>query len=180
MLMRTIKKTRTIFGLLILSAIGATTYYIINQPAYVSANNKFVEDISYYQTHDDKNAIFSVNWSIPVKKESAANPANFTVEQVKPNGRGWDIIPNGKKCKVGFTQYVYAPWVDTEEKRKKADPAERNKKVTQISVYVEPREAVDDYYKVTIKNIEPVSGEKMLQEEFGIVEITGFNRLIKR
>ncbi len=180
MLMRTIKKTRTIFGLLLLSVFVASVYYIFNQPAYVSANNKFIEDISYYQTHDDKNAIFSINWSIPVKKESAANPANFTVEQVKPNGRTWDIIPDGKKCKIGFTQYVYAPWVDTEEKRKKAAPTERNKKVTQISVYMEPREAINDYYKVTIKNIDSVSGEKMVQEEFGIVKITDFNRLIKR
>jgi len=85
--MRTIKKTRTVFATLLLSVIGGSIYYVLNQPAYVSANNKF---------------------------------------------------------------------------------------------YVEPREAVDDYFKVTVKNIDAVSGEKMVQEEFGIVKITDFNRLIKR
>jgi hypothetical protein len=179
MLMRTIKKTKTIFGLLLISTLAYSGFYIINKPAYVSTNNHFIEDISYYQTHDNKNAVFMVTWLTPLKRDSAANPDNFIIEQVKREGRNWVSIPNGKKCKMGFIQYVYAPWVDTEKKRSKAEPSERNKRVTQMFVYIEPREEIGDYYKVTIKNVEPVSGEKMLQEEFGIVSVTKFNRLIK-
>ncbi len=179
MLTRTITRTKYIFGGIILLIIGYSIYYAINQPNYVSANSKFIGEVSFFQTHGNKNSLMVVNWGIPLNKSTASNIANFKIEQVIPDGRNWKTVTKGKKCQIGFIQYVYAPWVDTEEKRKKAEPSERNKKVTQLSVYIEPREEIDDYFKITVKNIEATTGEKLEKEEYGVVKITRFNKLIK-
>jgi hypothetical protein len=183
MLERTQTRTKYIFAAVLLLVIGYTVYYAFNLPENVEAGNQYFKDISFFHSHALPNqkaeAIFVVNWGQLMKKETAEAPENFTVEQVKLNGRAWVKAENGKECKITHIQYVYAPWVDTAEKRKKTDPAKRDKKITQIFVQIEPKEELNDYYRVTVKDAEAKSGEKMEHQESGVVKITGFNKLIK-
>ncbi|MBC7473805.1 MAG: hypothetical protein H7263_05895 [Candidatus Sericytochromatia bacterium] len=180
MLRRTVKRTRYIFGLMILSIIAYTYFYTINQPNTTSENNKFIREVSFYKTHSGKDVEFDISWNNLLKKSTAENRDNFLIEQVKPQGKNWIILTTGKKCVIDSIQYVYAPWLDTEEKRIKANPVEKEKKVTQVFVIIEPKEEINDYYKVTIKNIENNTGEKMDKEEYAIVKVVKFNDFIKR
>lgn len=183
MLFRTQKKIRTIFGLILLTIITGAFLYTYTKTPTVQATNKYFNDISFYQTHAKPNekpqVIFSINWNEEMKKETVQNIDNFKVEQVKLSGKEWLPVENGKVCKINLAQYVYSPWLDTEEKRKKADPDNNNKKVTQLFVDISPKEEVNDYYKVTVKNIESVNGEKIITEEYGVIQINNFNKFIK-
>lgn len=184
MLRRTEKKVRYIFGGVLLLLLSGIAFYSFNQPQNVSSQNKFFKDVSFYQSHAKPNekptVIFEINWSQLMKKSTVQNPDNFTIEQVKADGKDWLALENGKKCKLISIQYVYAPWVDTEEKRQKADPSQRDKKVTQLFVSIDPQEENGDNFRITAKNVEAETGEKMDSEESAIVEVTNFNKLIKR
>ena len=61
----------------------------------------------------------------------------------------------------------------------RANPEENNKKITQLFVDINPKEEINDYYKVTVKNIESLSGEKIDSEEYGVIQINNFNKFIK-
>jgi hypothetical protein len=180
MLMRTIKKTRFVFGAVLLAVIGYSVFYTVNQPPDVSKNNKFVKEVSFYKPKVGKDVQFAISWNTLLKKSTAEDKSNFNIEQVKPDGRSWVTVNGGKKFTINNIQYVYAPWLDTEEKRSKADASERENKVTEIFVNIDPPEEINDYYKVTVNNIENKVGEKMENEEFAIVKLDKFNNLIRR
>ena len=184
MLKKTEKKTRYTFAVILVLVVGYIVYYLFNQPENIVADNQFFKDVSVYQGYskpnEKPNVIFAVNWLKPMKKETVENKDNFTIKQVKPDGKNWVDIENPKICTIKSVQYVYAPWVDTAEKRSKAKPSEREKKITQLFANIDPLEQAGEYYKITAINIESVTGEKIESEESGIVEITAFNKLIKR
>jgi hypothetical protein len=183
MLFRTQKNVRYTFGLILLVLLVGIFLYNYTQTPPIKETNKFFTDVSFYQTHAKPNekpqVIFSINWKTDMKKETVQNKDNFTIQQVKLVGKEWLPLENGKICKINFAQYVYSPWLDTEEKRKKANPEENNKKITQLFVDINPKEEINDYYKVTVKNIESLSGEKIDSEEYGVIQINNFNKFIK-
>lgn len=183
MLKTTEKKTRYIFGSTLILILAGLIYYGLSQPAVTSKNNPFFRDISFYQSYNKPGqkptVMFVVNWDIPMKKETVENPENFIIEHVKPNGKGWLPVENGKKCKINLVQYVYTSWLDTEEKRAKVAPEEREKKISQIFVNIEPEEKIDDYFRVTVKNVQSELGEISVSDEYGVIKITSFNKFIR-
>ncbi|MFN8577891.1 MAG: hypothetical protein U0354_13655 [Candidatus Sericytochromatia bacterium] len=183
MLFRTQKNIRYTFGFILLLLVLGIFIYNYTKTPPIKESNKFFSDISFYQTHSKPNekpqVIFSINWKDEMKKSTVENKDNFIIQQVKLVDREWLPLEGGKSCKINLAQYVYSPWLDTEEKRKNAPPEERNKKITQLFVDISPKEEVNDYYKITVKNIESSSGEKIDSEESGVIQITNFNKFIK-
>lgn len=175
MLRRTTKKVRIVFGAILLSIVGYTFFYNYNQPETVPNSNEYIKDISFFKTHTNKNAVFMISWNKDLNKDLAAKKENFSVEQVVPDGKNWKTPEKPKKCSITFIQYVYSPWLDTEEKRKKAGAIIGSPKVTQFFVDIEPKEEVNDYFKITAKNLESNS----TKEDFGVIKITDFNKFIK-
>lgn len=183
MLVRTQKKIIVVFGLLLLTVMLVSFLYTYTKTPTIQSSNKFFNDISFYQTHSKPNekaqVIFSINWNTDMKKETVQDKNNFKVEQVKLVDKEWLPVENGKMCNINLAQYVYSPWLDTQEKRSKADPNKNNKKVTQLFVDITPKEEVNDYYKITVKNVESLNGEKIDFSEFGVIQINNFNKFIK-
>lgn len=180
MLRRTMKKTRVITALVLLGIVGYSVYYVTTKPELSPTSNIVMRDVSFFQTHSKKNVIFMVSWKKDLESKSASDMKNYTVEQVEPDGSGWKLKENGKKCTVTFAQYVYSPWLDTEDKRKKAAPLQPDEsaKVTQLFVNVEPKEELNDYFRVTVRNISAKSGEE-IDSETAIIKINDFNKFIK-
>ncbi len=178
MLQKTTRRVRVTFGILIIAIFGYTFFNIINRPVFIPDNNKFLKDVSYFQS--DNTAVLALTWKNKIKKDTAIKKENFEIEQVTPSGKQWVKLTNPKKCTINFIQYVYAPWVDTIEKRKKASPEKRDEKITQLFVYIEPREKSGDYFKITLHDIESPTGDKMDKAEYGVVKVNDFNKFIKR
>lgn len=177
MLKRTERRLRYVFAVILLILVGYSIFIRYYQPDKASPDNKFIQDVTVYKTRDNKNLVFLLKWQDVIKKASAENKNNYKIEHVVPNGRKWVLGP--KQCKISLIQHVYGPWNDSEEKRKKIDPEERDKKVTQIFVNVTPREETDDYFKITVKNIETKSGLKLENEEFVVGVVTQYFQFIK-
>ncbi len=175
MLRRTSKKVRVVFASIIVFLVGFILYYNYSQPQLIPLSNEYIKDISFFNTHTNKNVVFMVSWKKDINENIAARKENFYLEQVVPDGRGWKTPENPKKCLITFSQYVYSPWLDTEEKRKNAGEIKYNPKVTQFFVSIEPKEEINDYFRLTLKNIETQSNT----EDFGVIQITDFNKLIK-
>lgn len=180
MLRRTVKNIRLLTGVLIAGMIGGTIFYSLTKPEMTISKNLVLSETSFFQTRGQDYVIFMLTWKEDLVSKSAGDINNYTVEQVEPDGKGWKVKENGKKCRISFAQYVYSPWLDTEEKRKKAGAQrpDESQKVTQLSVYIEPKGELNDYFRVTAKNIVSKSGKSIASEE-SVVRITDFNKFIK-
>lgn len=180
MLRRTIKNVRLMSGIALAAIIGYTVFYSVTKPEMVVSKNLVLSETSFFQTRGQDYVIFMLNWKEDLVSKSAGDVNNYTVEQVEPDGSGWKVKEKAKSCRVSSAQYVYSPWLDTEEKRKKAGAAkpDESQKVTQLSVYIEPKGELNDYFRVTAKNIVSKSG-KTIDSEQSIVRITDFNKFIK-
>lgn len=179
MLKRTEKGIIYIFGGIILFfCIFLVFYFFFTTPVTNPASNRFLSDVSLFQTHGDKNVLFVIHWKQIVKEKSASDKNNFSVEQVTLSEGEWENLSEPKKTSIEDIQYVYSAWVDSKEKRRNSSgPAE---KVTQLFVKIDPREQVGDYYRVKVNGIEPETGEVLKNPEFVVVKVTKFNKLIKR
>lgn len=180
MLRRTIKNVRLTTGIFLALIIGYLVFYTLTKPEMVISKNVVLSKTSFFQTRGQDYVIFMLNWKEDLVAKSAGNIENYTVEQVEPDYRGWKVKEKGKKCTISSAQYVYSPWLDTEEKRKKAGAVkpDESQKVTQLSVYIEPKGELNDYFRVTAKNILSKSGKTVVSDE-SIVRITDFNKFIK-
>jgi len=180
MLVRTQRKIIILFILLIVLLISYTFYNQYNKPKLIPDNNLLLKDISLYIDRvDDKSIVIMIPWNKKVTKKSATNINNFSVEQVIPVGREWKIPDKPVKCKIIDVQYTYAPWVDTEEKRKKADPEKREQKVSQIKVKLDFKAKEGNFFRIKVRNIELLDIKEKIKEEYIIAPITSFNKFIK-
>jgi hypothetical protein len=186
MLQRTQRNIIIVFAIILVAGI---TYFLYSGLSGITSNlipkeNKFIKNISFFFTphrgDSPVNASISIDWFNKMKKESVENKANFQVRQVKLEGKTWQPVENGKKFTINTVQYVYAPWVDTEKKRKMAKPEERDRKVTQIFLEVVPPAERNEFVQVLVKNVEDASGNKPDGEEYAVVQVTDFNKLIQR
>lgn len=180
MLVRTQRRVIVLFSLLIIYLIVYTFYYQYNKPKLIPDNNTILKDASLYKDRvDEKSLIIMIPWTQKVTKKSATNIKNFVVEQVIPSGKIWTKPNKPKNCKVINIQYTYAPWVDTEQKRKKANAEKRDQKVSQLTVKLDSKAEEGDYFKLTIKNIELFEDKSKIKEEYIVTPITSFNKFIK-
>ncbi|GIW21506.1 MAG: hypothetical protein KatS3mg068_0513 [Candidatus Sericytochromatia bacterium] len=180
MLVRTQRKIISLFIISFLSLIGYTFYYQYNKPKLFPETNILLRDVALYKDRvDDNSIVIMIPWYKKVSKKSATDIKNFTVEQVLPSGRKWIKSNNPKKCKIISIQYTYAPWVDTEEKRKKVDPEKREQKVSQLRIKLDRKAEEGDYFKITARNIQLLDENKKIQEEYIVTPITSFNKFIK-
>jgi hypothetical protein len=180
MLRRTMKNTRVITALVIMGIIAYSGYYVATKPELTPTSNIVMRDISFFQTHTKKNVIFMLSWKKDLEAKSASDMKNYTVEQVEPDGSNWKAKEGGKKCTISFAQYVYSPWLDTEDKRKKAAPLkpDESARVTQLFVDIQPKEELNDYFRVTVRNVTAKSGEN-IESESTVIKINDFNKFIK-
>jgi hypothetical protein len=185
MLKRTERNIIIIFGLIIVFGIaffGLKGY--LGMAPLIPADNKFVKNISFYFTPHRQdspvNSSISIDWFDKMKKDTVNNKNNFIIEQVKLTKGKWEKAENAKNIRINFVQYVYAPYVDTEEKRKKAKPEERDRKITQIFLEINPPAERKEFIRVRVKNVEDSSGNKLNGEEYIVAEVTDFNKLIQR
>lgn len=176
-----------IIGFALVLILGTVYFFYsgyLSMAPLIPTDNKFVKNISFFFSPHRKdspvNSSVSIDWFNKMKKASVENKDNFIIEQVKLDGKNWQLVENGKKIKINLAQYVYAPWVDTEEKRKKAKPEERDRKITQIFLEIVPPAQKDDYIRVRVKNVEDAAGNKLTSEEYIVAKVTDFNKLILR
>ncbi len=156
------------FVLILLVFVGVFVYQkVINAAPLVPSQNAFIKGVSY--TQSDNLAIFEVRWKQDMKKASVKNPDNFYIEHVVPKNGKWLTIMNGKKCNISFIQHTLDP----------RDP-DHKAKVTQLSVYVSPKESKDDFYRIRVRNVESREGEKMGPVEYGVTQITNFAKFTKK
>ncbi|MFN8576776.1 MAG: hypothetical protein U0354_07950 [Candidatus Sericytochromatia bacterium] len=178
MLNRTQKKIKLGFALILILIILFIIEYFINKPIRIPSSNTFLNDISLFQTHGDKNILLVIHWNKELTEESVNKKENFEIKQVIPVNNNWEIKINPKKINIQEIQYVYSAWVDTEEKRSKS--SQPHKKVTHLFIKIDPKEEIGDFYKISIKNLKSVDGEILEKIEYAVVKFTKFNALIKR
>jgi len=156
-----------LFFLIILGFIGYVGYTKYNQPDVMTKDSKFVKEVAFASS--DKTAIFTVRWKDEMKTSSVRDPNNYLIEHVYPKGRKWLTAVNGKKCKITLIQHV----------PDKFDP-EKRLKATQINAIITPKEEVNDYFRVRVRNIETKSGQRMNSVEYGVIQVTNFAKLTKK
>lgn len=157
------------FVVLLLGFLGFFTYNTyVNAIEMIIPNSQMVKSVTYSKS--DKVAIFEVRWKHDdMNSGSVKNKNNYYVEHVYPVKGKWLTAMDGKKCAVDFVQHV--PDV--------RDP-EKKTKVTQISVKIDPKETVDDYYRVRIRNVEEKNGNKLNNVEYGVTQVSSFANLTKK
>jgi hypothetical protein len=185
MLKRTERNIIIVFALILIVGVAFFAYKgFLSITPMIPADNKFIKNISFYFTphrsSSPVNSSISIDWFNKMKKESVNNLQNYKISQVKLTGDNWEKVENGRKIKINFIQYVYAPYVDTEEKRKRAKPEERDRKVTQIFLEIAPPAEKNDYLKVEVSDVEDSEGKKPDNGEYAVVQVTDFNKLIQR
>lgn len=156
-----------LFVLVILGFIGYVAYSKYNQPDPMTKESKFVKEVAFASS--DKTAIFTVRWKDEMKTSTVRDPNNYLIEHVYPKGRKWLTAVNGKKCKINLIQHV----------PDKFDP-DKKLKATQITVIVDPKEDVNDYFRLRVRNVETKSGQRMNSVEYGVVQVTNFAKLTKK
>lgn len=140
----------------------------VNAIDMTNADSKMVKSVTYSKS--DKLAIFEVRWKHDDMKAASVKDANnYYVEHVYPVKGKWLTAVDGKKCKIDFIQHVPDP----------RDP-EKKSKVTQLSVRIDPKEAVDDYYRVRIRNVEEKDGNRLDKVEYGVTKVSSFANLTKK
>ncbi|MFN8671172.1 MAG: hypothetical protein U0457_03700 [Candidatus Sericytochromatia bacterium] len=139
---------------------------IVNAVTLVPTDSKMVKAVTY--TKSDKFAILEIRWKQDMVSKSVKNPDNYLVEHVIPIKGKWFTAVDGKKCNVSFVQHV-------------PDPLDKDKKgkVTQISLNIDPKEKVDDYFRVRIRNVRSKS-EKLSNVEYGVAKVSSFANFTKK
>ncbi len=161
-----IMATFVIVLLCFLGFFGYNSY--VNAIDLISPDAEMIKSVTYSKS--DKVAIFEVRWNQnDMKAGSVKNKNNYYVEHVYPVRGKWLTAVDGKKCTIDFVQHV----PDVRDPNKKA-------KVTQISVKIEPKESVDDYFRVRVRNIEEKDGNKMDKVEYGVTKVSSFANLTKK
>lgn len=156
------------FVVIILVFLGFFLYdRVINSASPLPSSNKFIKSVTY--TKSDKFAILEVRWKEDMKLKSAKNRNNYLVEHVVPMKGKWMTTVDGKKCTISFVQHVPDA----------LDP-EKKSKVTQISVNIEPKEAVNDYFRVRVRNVKTKEGEKIEKVEYGVAKVSTFANFTKK
>lgn len=140
---------------------------VINSASPLPSSNKFIKAVTY--TKSDKFAILEVRWKDDMKTKSVKNKTNYMVEHVIPVKGKWMTAVDGKKCNISFVQHVPDA----------LDP-EKKSKVTQISVNIEPKEAVNDYFRVRVRNVKTKEGEKLEKVEYGVAKVSTFANFTKK
>lgn len=185
MLKRTEKKITIGFGLIVFMAVTYFAYSTFSSnTALIPGSNKYLKNISFYFTPHRPdapvNAIIAIDWFKKMNKASVTDKTNYTVEMVKIKDKKWQKVEGGKSCRINFLQHVYAPYVDTEAKRKKAKPEERDRKITQLFLDIEPKADTDDFYRVLVTNVIDEAGNKMTAQEYAVVKVNELNKLFLR
>lgn len=156
------------FVIITLVFLGVFLYdRVINSATMLPSSNKFIKAVTY--TKSDKFAILEVRWKDDMKTKSVKNKTNYMVEHVIPVKGKWMTAVDGKKCNISFVQHVPDA----------LDP-EKKSKVTQISVNIEPKEAVNDYFRVRVRNVKTKEGEKIEKVEYGVAKVSTFANFTKK
>lgn len=156
------------FVIALLLFVGFFVYdKVVNAIDLVPSKNDAVKSVIYSKS--DKLAIFEIRWKKDMKSSSVKNKDNYYVEHVFPVKGKWLTAVNGKKCKIDFVQHVPDP----------RDP-DKKSKVTQLTVRIDPKEAVDDYYRVRVRNVVDKEGKRMGQVEYGVTQVSSFANFTKK
>jgi hypothetical protein len=156
------------FVILLLSFVSIFIYdRIVNAVDMAPEANSYVKNVTYSKS--DRFAILEVRWKKEPRSSSAKDPRNYYIEHVIPVKGKWMTAVNGRVCKISSIQHV----PDARDPEKKA-------KVTQISVKIEPKEAVDDFYRVRVRDISDKEGQKMGGVEFGVAKVSSFANFTKK
>ncbi len=156
------------FVILLLSFLGFFLYNTyINSIDMIPKDAQMVKSVIYSKSN--KAAIFEIRWKDDMSSASVKNKDNYMVEHVYPVRGKWLTAVDGNKCSVDFVQHV-------------PDPRDPNKKgkVTQITVKIDPKENVEDYYRLRIRNVEKKDGEKLEKIEYGVAQVSSFANLAKK
>lgn len=140
---------------------------VVNAITMVPTENKTIKTVTY--TKSDKMAILEIRWKHDMITKSIKNPDNYLVEHVIPVKGKWMTATDGKKCNINFVQNIPDP----------LDP-EKKAKVTQLSVVIDPKEIVNDYFRVRVRNVRGKAGEKMSGVEYGVAKISSFANFTKK
>ncbi len=156
------------FVLLLLLFVGFFVYdKLINSADLLPSKNELVKSLTYSKS--DKLAIFEIRWKKPMKIASVKDINNYYIEHVVPVKGKWMTAMNGKKCTLDFAQHV--PDI--------RDP-EKKTKVTQLTVRIDPKEAVDDYYRVRVRNVVDKENNRLEHIEYGVTQVSGFANFAKK
>ena len=156
------------FVILLLGFVGFFLYNTyINAIYMVPKDAQMIKSVIYAKSN--KAAIFEVRWKDDMNSSTVKNKDNYMVEHVYPVRGKWLTAVDGKKCNVDFVQHVPDP----------RDP-EKKGKVTQITIKIDPKETVDDYYRLRVRNVEKKDGEKLEKIEYGVVQVSSFANLTKK
>lgn len=156
------------FVILLLSFVGFFLYnQYINSIDMLSKDAQMVKSVIY--TKSDKAAIFEIRWKDDMNAASVKDKNNYMVEHVYPVRGKWLTAVDGKKCNIAFVQHVPDP----------RDP-EKKAKVTQITVKIDPKETVDDYYRLRIRNVKSKEGEQLAKVEYGVSQVSSFANFTKK
>lgn len=160
-----IMATFVIALLVFLGVFGYNTY--VNAIDLIPKNAEMVKSVTYSKS--DKAAIFEIRWKDDMNSGSVKNKNNYYVEHVFPVKGKWLTAVDGKKCSVDFVQHVPDP----------RDPDKKGK-VTQLTVRVTPKESVDDYYRIRVRDVKDKEGEKLAHVEYGVTQVSSFANFTKK
>lgn len=181
MLRRTMRKTRLISSLVFISILGALYYQVMfNTPSYENKANVFIKDAAFYKPKAGKNVLFELSLDEELDKKDLENKNNYEITQVKKESGKFVNLEKGKKITIDFVQYVFAPNVDTQAKKDKVEEKEKNKKVLQLFSKIEPSEEKEDLFMIKVKKLKAKESDKISENEFFVVKVTGLNNIIKR
>jgi hypothetical protein len=156
-----------VFIIVFLVFVGFFAYGKIMAAPLILTTNKFVRTVGY--SPSDKAAIIEIRWKEEMKASSVKDKNNYLIEHVEQRNGKWLTAVNGKKCSISIAQHV----------PDKLDPDHKGK-VTQLSVYIEPKEAVDDHFRVRVRNVMTKKGEVMDNVEYGVVLVSNFAKFTKK
>jgi hypothetical protein len=146
-----------IFILIIFGSIWGINYYK-KWLAYADplpSSNSVVKSVQYI---DAGSIVFAIGWKKELKPSSALNIYNYSVEPVIPIKGKWlpTVARRIKKCNIFFVNYGVSKY-----------SYDKNKKFSLL--YVKSSEVSENnYYRVTVRNLEFLDGEKMDHEEYGV------------
>ncbi|MFN8578701.1 MAG: hypothetical protein U0354_17875 [Candidatus Sericytochromatia bacterium] len=156
------------FVILLLTFVGFFLYNkYINAIDMIPKDAKAVKSVIYAKSN--KAAIFEVRWKEDMNSASVKDKNNYMVEHVYPVRGKWLTAVDGKKCNVDFVQHVPDP----------RDPDKKGK-VTQITVKIDPKETIEDFYRLRIRNVSKKDGEKLAKVEYGVVQVSSFANFTKK
>ena len=156
------------FVLLVGGSLGYFGYNnYMNKVELTPETNAYVKSVSYNASQNS--ALFSIRWKEDMKSDSVKDPNNYLIEHVFPVKGKWLTAVNGKKCKIDTINHSQDPLA-----------TDKSKKVTQVSVYIDPKEDVSDYFRLRVKNVSTRDGRIIPNVEYGVIQITNFDKFTKQ